>query len=152
MTRSRTGAVLAAAALALAALAGCGSGEGDADSAPDSTGASSTPQPSSSPSASESPRDLDTPDDEAQQQVVELSFEGDTVTPQGEKMEVTAGAPLILRITADRPGEIHVHSSPEQEIEYDAGSSEKSLTIDRPGVVEVESHTLEQLILQLEVR
>ena len=45
-----------------------------------------------------------------------------------------------------------MHSSPEQEIEYDAGTTDKTLTIDQPGVVDVESHTLDKLIVQLEVR
>ena len=67
-------------------------------------------------------------------------------------MKVEAGKPLKLHITADKPGEIHVHSSPEQEIEYDAGTTDKTLTIDQPGVVDVESHSLDKLIVQLEVR
>ncbi len=67
-------------------------------------------------------------------------------------MKVKAGKPLKLHITADQPGEIHVHSSPEQEIEYDAGTSDKTLTIKQPGVVDVESHDLDKLIVQLEVR
>ena len=45
-----------------------------------------------------------------------------------------------------------MHSSPEQEIEYSAGTTDKTLTLDQPGVVEVESHSLDKLILQLEVR
>ena len=45
-----------------------------------------------------------------------------------------------------------MHSSPEQEIEYAAGTTDKTLTIDQPGVVDVESHHLEKLIVQLEVR
>ena len=49
-------------------------------------------------------------------------------------------------------GEFHVHSTPEQEIEYDAGTSEHEITIDRPGVVEVESHEPASVVLQLEVR
>ena len=67
-------------------------------------------------------------------------------------MKVKAGEPLKLHITADKPGEIHVHSSPEQEIEYDAGTTDKTITIDQPGVVDVESHSLDKLIVQLEVR
>ena len=63
-----------------------------------------------------------------------------------------AGDPLKLHITADKAGEIHVHSSPEQHIEYGAGTTDKTLTIDQPGVVDVESHTLDKLILQLQVR
>ena len=66
--------------------------------------------------------------------------------------KVEAGKPITLHIKADQPGELHIHSSPEQEIEYDAGTSDKKLTIDRPGIVEVESHNLEQLIVVLEVR
>jgi hypothetical protein len=44
-----------------------------------------------------------------------------------------------------------VHSSPEQEIEFDKGTSTKELTIDQPGIVDVEDHALEQVIVQLEV-
>ena len=83
---------------------------------------------------------------------VDITFKGDTVTPQGKEVEVKAGEPLKLHITADKAGEIHVHSSPEQHIEYGAGTTDKTLTIDQPGVVDVESHTLDKLILQLEVR
>ena len=72
--------------------------------------------------------------------------------PNGVQKKVKAGKPITLHIVADKPGELHVHSSPEQEIEYDAGTSDKKLTIDRPGIVEVESHTLEQLVVVLEVR
>ena len=83
---------------------------------------------------------------------LDLTFKGDDVTPQGAKVEVKAGETLKLHITADKPGEIHVHSSPEQEIEYESATTDKTLTIDKPGVVDVESHTLEKLIVQLEVR
>jgi hypothetical protein len=74
------------------------------------------------------------------------------VDPAGVEKKVTAGKPITLHIVADKPGELHVHSSPEQEIQYAAGTSDKRLTIDRPGIVEVESHDLEQLIVVLEVR
>src|SRR5689334_19805974 len=83
---------------------------------------------------------------------VDITFKGDSVTPQGEKVELKAGDPLKLHITADKAGEIHVHSSPEQHIEYAAGTTDKTVTIDQPGVVDVESHSLDKLILQLTVR
>jgi hypothetical protein len=83
---------------------------------------------------------------------VDIIFKGDSVTPQGEKVELKAGDPLKLHISADKAGEIHVHSSPEQHIEYGAGTTEKTLTIDQPGVIDVESHSLDKLILQLQVR
>ena len=127
---ARLSAVLVSVVVALA-VAGCGSD----DSGDSGSGDTVTAKQDSS----------GTP-------TVDVTFKGDTVDPQGAKVEVNAGEPLKLHITADQPGEIHVHSSPEQEIEYEAGTADKTLTIDQPGVVDVESHTLEKLIFQLEVR
>ncbi len=85
--------------------------------------------------------------------VIEVTFEGDTVTPNGDRVEVSVGQPIELEVTADAPGEIHVHSSPEQELEYTKGTSTVKMDpIDKPGIVEVESHSLEKTIFSLEVR
>lgn len=85
--------------------------------------------------------------------VIEITIEGDSITPNGDRVEVSVGQPVELEVTADAPGEIHVHSSPEQELEYDQGTSTVELdAIDKPGIVEVESHTLDKTIVQLEVR
>ncbi|MEO6511119.1 MAG: hypothetical protein ABIO16_09025, partial [Nocardioides sp.] len=84
---------------------------------------------------------------------IQVTFDGDTVTPSGERVDVAVGQKIELDVTADAPGEIHVHSNPEQELAYDKGSTTLTLTpIDQPGVVDVESHTLEQTIVQLEVK
>ena len=83
--------------------------------------------------------------------MVQITFEDGEVDPNGERIEVDAGQPIDLEVTADEPGEIHVHSDPEQEIAYDAGTETIEIQIDRPGVVEVESHDLDQVIVQLEV-
>lgn len=83
---------------------------------------------------------------------LDITFKGDTVDPQGASVEVEAGKPLQLHIVADKPGELHIHSSPKQEIAYEAGTTDKTITIDQPGVVEMESHTQEKLVAQLEVR
>ena len=142
--RSRLALVALIAALGLL-VSGCGSDEpsgsekpkADKSSAP--ADASATAKPSkkaSKPSGT----------------TIDITFKGDTVDPNGVQKKVKAGKPITLHIVADQPGELHVHSSPEQEIEYDAGTSDKKLTIDRPGIVEVESHTLEQLVVVLEVR
>ena len=45
--------------------------------------------------------------------------------PRGAKEQVKAGEPITLHIEADSAGELHVHSSPEQEIEYPAGTTEQ---------------------------
>lgn len=84
---------------------------------------------------------------------IAVTFEGGTVTPNGERVDVGVGQTIELDVTADAPGEIHVHSNPEQELEYDKGSTTLTLDpIDQPGVVDVESHSLEQTIVQLEVK
>ena len=85
--------------------------------------------------------------------VIEVTFDGDSVTPNGDRVEVGTGQDVELHITADEGGEIHVHSDPEQELEYGAGESTLTIEgIDRPGTVEVESHSLEKIIVQLEVQ
>lgn len=84
--------------------------------------------------------------------VVKVTFEGDEVTPNGERIDVKIGETLTLKVTADAPGEMHVHSTPEQSIDYPKGTSSHRLSFDQPGLVEVESHNLDKVILQLEVR
>jgi hypothetical protein len=83
---------------------------------------------------------------------VTVTREGDSFTPNGERVELSVDQTLVLTVTADEAGEMHVHSTPEQEIAYEAGTSEHEITIDRPGVVEVESHEPDTVVLQLEVR
>jgi len=85
--------------------------------------------------------------------VIQVTFSGDSVTPNGDRVEVQHGQPIELKVTADAPGEIHVHSSPEQEFEYDKGTSTIDIKpIETPGIVDVESHTIDKTIVQLEVR
>jgi len=84
--------------------------------------------------------------------VVQITFENGEVEPNGERIEVEAGQPIDLEVTADEPGELHIHSDPEQEIPYEAGTETIEIQIERPGVVAVESHDLDQVIVQLEVK
>jgi len=85
--------------------------------------------------------------------VIEVTFSGDSVTPNGERIEVSTGQAVKLEVTADQPGEIHVHSSPEQELAYQKGTSTVTIKgIDAPGTVDVESHALDKVIVQLQVR
>ena len=83
---------------------------------------------------------------------IDVTISGDSVTPNGEKVEVSVDQKIELHVTADAAGEIHVHSTPEQELAYDQGTTDLTFTIDKPGVVDVESHQLEKTIVQLEVR
>jgi predicted small secreted protein len=118
-------AVIASALLAAALLSGCAGS--------DSSGGTAT-----DPSAAK---------------VIDVTFSGESVTPNGELVEVAVGQAIELNVTADVPGEIHVHSSPEQEFEYDKGSSTIAVDpIRAPGRVEVESHTLEKTLFTLQAR
>ena len=84
---------------------------------------------------------------------IDVTISGDSVTPNGDRVEVKVNQPIELVVKADAAGEIHVHSSPEHELEYDAGTTTlRPFTIDKPGIVEVESHALEKTIVQLEVK
>jgi hypothetical protein len=85
--------------------------------------------------------------------VIKVTFSGDSVTPNGERVDVSTGQTIRLEVTADQPGEIHVHSSPEQQLAYGKGTSTVTIKpIDAPGEVDVESHALDKVIVQLEVR
>lgn len=83
---------------------------------------------------------------------ITITFNGDDVSPNGQRYDVAIGQRIEFDVTADKPGEIHVHSSPAQELEYDKGSSTIAVKpITTPGIVTVESHTLDKVILQLQV-
>jgi hypothetical protein len=138
---------LAAAAIAVLALTGC-AGSDEPSSAAEETPATTTP-----PSASESPEDsAASPPGERAGHPIEIEIEGDRVEPRGERVQVTAGEPVTLKVRSDRPAELHVHSSPEQELEVDAGETMLRLTIETPGIVDVEEHETGTIAIQLEVR
>lgn len=82
---------------------------------------------------------------------VEITFADGEVTPAGDRVEAEAGEPIDLVVTADEPGTLHIHSDPEQELSYPAGEKTFEIQVDRPGVVDVESHELDVVIVQLEV-
>jgi hypothetical protein len=144
--------VLLIAGLALTGCSDEGS-SGNADTSPSPSASASespTESPSESHSESTSESAMASPTEEAGT-TVDITFQGGKVTPNGDRVKAKLGEPVTLKITADEGGEIHVHSTPEQEIEYPAGSSTEKLTIDKPGIVDVESHDLDQVIVQLQV-
>lgn len=138
-------APLASVVLVLSAgLAACG---GSDDPEPAESTSAATPDDSSADSTDEPTEE---PTDELA--TITVTREGDSFTPNGERVELAVDQTLVLTIDADEAGELHVHSTPEQDIAYGEGTSEHEITIDRPGVVEVESHDPDLVVLQLEVR
>ncbi|MDH2415023.1 hypothetical protein [Nocardioides sp. CER19] len=84
---------------------------------------------------------------------IDIKFEGNSVSPSGERVDVAIGQPIEFVVTADAPGEVHVHSDPEKELEYEKGTTILDLgPFDKAGIIEVESHHLEKTIVQLEVK
>jgi len=155
MLRTRT-ALTATVAAVLLLLAGCGSDDPAADdTASSETSSSASPTGEATEDATEEPSE-DNPGDGSdkprpQGPSADLTFKGDDVSPNGERIELGVGETLTLRISSDRPGELHVHSTPEREIAFPAGKSERKLTIEQPGIVDVEEHESGKVLLQLQV-
>ena len=125
-------------------LAGCGDDEEpEAD-----TTSSPTPATSESSTPTESPSESVSPTEEPAQSL-DVTIEGDAVTPMAQQVELGVGEELVLNMTSDRAGELHVHSNPEQEPAFKAGKSRVVLTFDKPGQVDVEEHESGALILRV---
>lgn len=88
---------------------------------------------------------------DAETKIIRVRFADGDVTPSGERIGVEVGQPIDLVIISDEAGELHVHADPEQTLEYDEGETVHQLQIDRPGVVEVETHDPDRIVVQLEV-
>ena len=142
----RTALLASALAVTLAVtLVGCGSEEPE-------TGPPTDPTTSSAPEETPTETSEETPEPtEPAVREIKIAFEGGEAPPV-ERVQVEVGERVALVVTSDQPGELHVHSDPEQTLAYDSGTTRLPLTIDRPGVVEVERHEPAALVLQLEVR
>ena len=141
---TRTTPLALALVLALGAtLTGCGSDEPDPNT-PTGEALERTPTPTPTPTPTESE-----PTEDAINTIT-IVRENDKFDPSGEKVKVPVGEEILIVVVSDVAGELHVHSTPEQEISYKKGTSQHRLTIDIPGVVEVESHDPDYVIVQLQ--
>lgn len=149
-TRPAARTLAATGALGLALLLGaCG---GDDGGASDGAGDAATTSPAASPSAPASPEPTAGPTAEAAGTVVEVRIQGGDATPKGERVPVAVGETVTFAITSDVPGELHVHTTPESEIAFPAGTTEHTVTIETPGLVDVELHDPAVTLVQLEAR
>lgn len=143
---------LAAAALAALVLTGCGTDDADGPAAAESpTEASGSPSTGSAP-ASPTPSPTDSATDDDTDDAIEIEIEGDRIEPNGMRVKVGVGEEVRLAVESDRAASLHVHSSPEQTLEVDKGETLLTLTIERPGVVDIEEHDTGLVVVQLEVR
>lgn len=154
----RTPASIAAAALAVFLLAGCGSEpDGPADPA-----AADTPTVEATTSDSDLAKEKTEEATAAPTEALDNAFGGpvltvqvdkDRVRPNSAQLEVDTGQELRIRMESTRAVELHVHSSPEQTLDFEAGRSSKTITFERAGVVEIEEHGgSEQVVAIVTVR
>ncbi|MCX4979940.1 hypothetical protein [Streptomyces sp. NBC_00572] len=118
-----------------------------ASSAPASPGTSAPPAPAR-PTDSRPP-DSRTPDPG---RTVTLTITGKTVSPPPSRIELKKGERLTLRVTGDRADTLHVHGY-DRELPLSPGTpATLTLTADRTGLFEVETHESGLLLTQLVVR
>jgi hypothetical protein len=134
---------LSACALALTLLAGCGDDEPSARPEPTSSESST---PSATPTETPTPSPTEDPG-----LVIDATIRDNDIEPNGKRFQAKVGEEITINIDADRAGELHVHSVPEQTLAYDAGKSTLKLTIDTPGVVDVEDHGADKVLVSLQV-
>ncbi len=140
-TRHAALLVVGAATLALG-LGGCGEDASQAEAGPSTTvsGSPATTKPPGSPDRTVAGATLD------------IAVTGENVSPRAQTLSISAGETLTLRITSDRAGELHVHSSPEQTVAFGKGTSDRQVRLDKPGQVDIEEHDSGVLIARLLVR
>lgn len=165
ITRRRS-ALTALAAVAALTLAGCGGGDdstgsagGEQTSSPSAsaTATESSESPSGSPSddatddSTDAPGDVETDDGAVE---IEVEIENGRVTPSGERVDVKIGEPIRFVVDSDTADELHVHSTPEHTFRVKPGDDDKQfeLTLNQPGVVEVELHELGDVVVSLAAR
>ncbi len=129
----------AAALVGALALTGCGA-EPEATPPAPTTGTATASSPATAPT-------------EDAAQVIEITIKDGKVTPAGKTVEVKVGEPIELKVTSDVAAHLHIHSTPEQSIHAEAGTTTTgTVTIERPGVVDVEVEDTGTLVVKLEAR
>jgi glucose/arabinose dehydrogenase len=137
---SRTVVVAVAALVLTAALAGCGNDEqqpATAASPSDTATSSSSPRRTQATKAPETGPEL------------AVTVAGSDVSPTARTIRMSTGDVLTLQITSDRPGELHVHSTPEQYVDFGRGESRHEIELETPGQIDVEEHDSGALVARL---
>lgn len=149
LTTLRTTAAALAATVLLASCAG--DADPSTDTAPD---APSSQQPSSPATGGsvEPASPPATPTPEPSGPTLSITVEGDEVSPNSQEIDLAPGETLLVEVTSDRAGELHVHSKPEQYVEFGAGTTTAELVVDVPGQVEVEEHDTSAVVARLQVQ
>lgn len=138
--------LVAVSAAALLSLSACGD---------DDTSSDAVTQATANPSATESLPSAGAPSDQPSDspvQTVDVTIQGDSVEPVAEKLTAHVGDTVQLNVDSDRDGELHVHSTPEQTFDFGAGTDTFMVKLEQPGVVDVEEHVSDSLVLRILVK
>ncbi|GAB6987583.1 hypothetical protein [Nocardioides pyridinolyticus] len=136
------------AALAAATVLAACSGTDTVSNADEPTPAPSSETTSATASPTPSASDEPTPTGP----LLSVTIAGEQVRPNAQEIDLATGEKLMIEVESDRAGELHVHSTPEQFVEFDAGSTRTQLVIETPGSVEVEDHDTSAVVALIEVR
>jgi hypothetical protein len=150
-TRRTRPALVALVASAALVLAGCGSDDDTASAEPTPTPGETSEAPAETPSETPSEPTPSEPEP-TPMTTVDVDIEGGSVSPVAQTVTIAVGETVGLNITSDRAGELHVHSTPEQEIAFEAGEQLVEVTLDRPGTVDIEEHESHTLIVRVLVQ
>ncbi|MFF1509390.1 hypothetical protein [Streptomyces sp. NPDC058326] len=121
-------------------------------SAAASTSAPATSAPSTPPSSVPASRRPTVPRPPDPGRTVTLTVTGTTVSPPPSRIELKKGDRLTLRVTSDRADTLHVHGY-DRELPLSPGTpATLTLTADRTGLFEVETHESGLVLTQLVVR
>lgn len=142
--RLATVATVALAALSLSACTQAAESPPEDAGQPGSAGTTSTTRPSQPTATSK--------DSPAPSPLLSVTIRGDQVSPNAEAIALSTGEALSVKVRSDRPGQLHVHSKPEQYVDFDAGATSTELKIQTPGKVEIEEHDTSAVVAILEVR
>ncbi|MGW3397150.1 hypothetical protein [Streptomyces hydrogenans] len=115
-----------------------------APSTPASASPSAPPSPSSAPAR--------TPDPTPTGRTLDIRVTGSTVTPTPSRVELKKGERITLRVTSDRPDTVHVHGYDREATLTPGTPAALTLTADRTGLFEVETHESGLVLTQLVVR
>lgn len=152
MKKNRT--LFAAAAITAAiALSAC-SGPADEDASPEA-GTSSTPTDATEPGAATSATPSSEPTTATPEPVgpsFAVTVKGTKVGPNAQELSAAPGESITIDFDTDRAGQLHVHSKPEQYVDFPAGTSSKKLVIETPGTVEIEEHDSEAVVAVVTVK
>lgn len=139
MTTSRSPlrrTLVALTATSVLGLTGCGG----SDSGSSDAGKPPAPDPKASALATQAAA------------TVKITIKGNDIAPVGEPVTIAVGQTVSIDVTSDRAGALHVHSSPEHEFDFKAGTSHFEFALDQPGQVDIEEHESDTLVARVTVQ